>query len=128
MKTEIYRNLHKKCFSVRQRGRVVGHLMDDPTEHVLLKDVKFAVQPAGRRKVLREKRKNVHAFVRGDMVSSPFGQKLYATHLGLNQFTNEVTYNPYHYSTFYFQASELGITHADYALVRHGKVWVRETV
>ncbi len=123
MKTEIYRNLHKKCFSVRQRGRVVGHLMDDPTEHVLLKDVKFAVQPAGRRKVLREKRKNVHAFVRGDMVSLPS-----YTHLGLNQFTNEVTYNPYHYSTFYFKESELGITHADYALVRHGKVWVRETV
>ena len=123
MKTEIYRNLHKKCFSVRQRGRVVGHLMDDPTEHVLLKDVKFAVQPAGRRKVLREKRKNVHAFVRGDMVS-PHS----VPYPGLNQFTNEVTYNPYHYSTFYFQASELGITHADYALVRHGKVWVRETV
>ena len=121
MKTEIYRNHHKKCFSVRQRGRVVGHLMDDPTEHVLLKDVKFAVQPAGRRKVLREKRKNVHAFVRGDMVSPhsiPYPE--------LNEFTNEVTYNPYHYSTFYFQASELGITHADYALVRHGKVWVRE--
>jgi hypothetical protein len=123
MKTEIYRNLHKKCFSVRQRGRVVGHLMDDPTEHVLLKDVKFAVQPAGRRKVLREKRKNVHAFVRGDMVSPhsiPYPE--------LNEFKREVTYNPYHYSTFYFKESELGITDAAYALVRHGKVWVRETV
>ena len=123
MKTEIYRNLHKKCFSVRQRGRVVGHLMDDPTEHVLLKDVKFAVQPAGRRKVLRERKKNVHAFVRGDMVS-PHS----VPYPGRDEFTNEVTYNPYHYSTFYFKESELGITHADYALVRHGKVWVRETV
>ena len=123
MKTEIYRNLHKKCFSVRQRGRVVGHLMDDPTEHVLLKDVKFAVQPAGRRKVLREKRKNVHAFVRGDMVSPhsvPYPE--------LDEFKREVTYNPYYYRTFYFKESELGITHADYALIRHGKVWVRETV
>jgi len=123
MKTEIYRNLHKKCFSVRQRGRVVGHLMDDPTEHVLLENVKFAVQPAGRRKVLREKKKNVHAFVRGDMVS-PHS----IPYPGLGEFTNEVTYNPYYYDTFYFKASELGITHADYALVRHGKVWVRETV
>ena len=97
--------------------------MDDPTEHVLLKDVKFAVQPAGRRKVLRERKKNVHAFVRGDMVSPhsiPYPE--------LNEFKREVTYNPYHYSTFYFKESELGITHADYALVRHGKVWVRETV
>ena len=123
MKTEIYRNLHKKCFSVRQRGRVVGHLMDDPTEHVLLKDVKFAVQPAGRRKVLREKRKNVHAFVRGDMVS-PLSYD--DTHFWTKApFDKEVTYNPYKGNTFYYKYSGFPITEADEVLVRYGKVWVR---
>jgi hypothetical protein len=122
MKTEIYRNLHKKCFSVRQNGRVVGHLMDDPTEHVLLENVRFAVQPAGHAKVLREQKKNVHAFVRGDTVSP------YSSYIpDLHEFNKEIAYNPYVASFFYFnyRLPRQPIYVADYALIRHGKVWVR---
>ena len=45
-KIEVYRNLHKKCFSVRHKGRVVMHLQDH--EQLSLTNVKFVVQPAGR--------------------------------------------------------------------------------
>ena len=49
----VYFNLHKKCFSVKQSGKVVSH--DDC---VLLKDCRFLVGDAGRERVLKEKIKN----------------------------------------------------------------------
>ena len=58
---ETYWNLHKDVFSVRVKGRVVQHIRS-----AFVRNVTFAVQPAGRAKVLLEQRKNVHAFVRGD--------------------------------------------------------------
>ena len=59
-KIEVYRNLHKKCWSVRQDGLVKFHC-----HRVNLRDCQMVVQPAGRAKVIREQKKNVHAFVRG---------------------------------------------------------------
>ena len=97
-RVEIYRNLHKGCFSVRQKGRVVGYLYDDETMH--LEDVTFAVQPAGRAKVLKEKRKNVHAFVRGTYRENR-SPRSYYTLGGL--YTQQVTYNPYKADSFVTQ-------------------------
>ncbi len=65
-KVEIYRNRHKNCYSVRRKGKVVAYL--NYTDELMLKDVKFAVQPAGRERVRRENKKNVHAFVRGTVI------------------------------------------------------------
>lgn len=68
MKVALYFNLHKKCFSVKAlegstKGRVIDHVDD-----IVLKNVTFKVSQAGRNRVLREKRKNVHAFVIGETV------------------------------------------------------------
>ena len=64
-RVEVYRNLHKNCFSVRSlegddKGLVIAHV-----QSISLENVKFVVQPAGRKRVLKDKRKNVHAFLRG---------------------------------------------------------------
>ena len=61
MSIEIYFNLHKKVFSIRNKGKVVEH-----ATAVTVTYPKFIVQPAGRAKVLRDKVKNVHAFVSCD--------------------------------------------------------------
>ena len=67
MRVSVYRNLHKKCYSVvcmepgPQRGRVIHHCAD-----IDLQDARFVVQPAGWQKVRAGGPKNVHAFVRGD--------------------------------------------------------------
>lgn len=86
MKVEIYYNLHKHCLSVRHKGLVVRH-----ADEIVLDNVKFVVSQAGRRRVLEEKRKNVHAFVRGEVSTS-------------NDFDSDygvvVKYNPYKYSSF----------------------------
>jgi hypothetical protein len=42
-KVRVYRNLHKKCFSVKQNNLVLVH-----TDHVTLRDCKFIVSKAGQ--------------------------------------------------------------------------------
>ena len=94
MRGEVYWNLHKHLFSVRalegpNKGRVISH-----SHGITLTDVKFAVQPAGRERVRREGKKNVHAFVRGRIANSGFEDCR-------EDFSAEkITYNPYIYDTF----------------------------
>ena len=82
----VYFNLHKKVWSVRQGGKIVEH-----TDHIKLRDVRFLVSKAGREKVLREKKKNVHAGVSGYVVDD-------TPDVGKSE--AEVTYSPYKYETF----------------------------
>jgi hypothetical protein len=56
----VYWNLHKKTWSVRQSGKIVGH-----SDLIFLKDCRFLVGKAGQARVRREKKKNVHAGVSG---------------------------------------------------------------
>ena len=88
-RVEVYRNLHNGTFSIRRNGKVVKPLENWMALH--LKDVKFAVQPAGREKVRREGKKNVHAFIRGTV-----GEPRNTPGFPLNQNNSVwVTYNPY---------------------------------
>ena len=120
-KIEVYRNLHKNCFSVRHKGKVVGYLHD--SEQLALTNVKFVVQPAGRAKVLRENKKNVHAFVRGDYVG-------YENNLTNNLYFGEfkdldfyaVSYNPYKSDKFVVKETGEPIESNSEALIRGGKV------
>jgi len=120
-KIEVYRNLHKNCFSVRHKGKVVGYLHDN--EQLALTNVKFVVQPAGRAKVLRENKKNVHAFVRGDYVG-------YENNLTNNLYFGEfkdldfyaVSYNPYKSDKFVVKETGKPIESNSEALIRGGKV------
>lgn len=83
----VYRNLHyrdKVMYSVRNEStkRVSYH-----SPIVYMKDVEFKVSKAGRHRVLKEKRKNVHAGVKG-----------YLLPLDIEMWCEEpvqVRYNPY---------------------------------
>jgi hypothetical protein len=100
---EVYRNLHKKCWSVRQGGKVKCH-----TSYICLQDVKFVVQPAGREKVLREKKKNVHAFVRGYLISAKTMNRM---NKDIEWTMDVVTYNPYKHP--YFTCGEFEAVRAE---------------
>jgi len=105
---EVYRNLHKDCWSVRQNGKVLFH-----TEYICLRDVKFVVQPAGREKVLREQKKNVHAFVKGYLISGKATNKLTE---GIEWTEDGVTYNPYkhpHFMCGEFEATKAAVVDMD---------------
>jgi hypothetical protein len=102
MKVFVYYNLHKKLWSIKalegsSRGRVVAH-----RTHVFLVNAYGKVSQAGRGRVLKEKRKNVHAGIVGEWMpegwqaSWDFDESLWT----------EVTYNPYLYSTFVYKEDE----------------------
>jgi len=124
-KTEVYRNLHKNCFSVRQNGRVVEYINDE-NDIAELHNVTFAVQPAGRAKVLKEKKKNVHAFVRGNLHMTIRHDRRSDLD-GWDQFyvwAREVKYNPYKMDSFYYVDTEEPVKYADKVLIYYGKVFI----
>jgi len=123
-RVEIYRNLHKNCFSVRKNGRVVRHVFDH--EKAYLEDVKFAVQPAGRKKVLREQRKNVHAFIRGTYINRCPGCEKCKDFLASHN--QQATYNPYkrdHFVTQEYSENACAIYHARSVILKEGKAYVQ---
>ena len=109
LKVDIYKNLHNGLWSIRSRanGRVIAHV-----EECAVRNAQFVVQPAGRKRVLEERRKNVHAFVRGDLLVA--GEKF----IGIEspQLRKEsITYNPYAHETFVRRNDNSPIHEAPYA-------------
>jgi hypothetical protein len=105
MRVFVYFNLHLRCFSIKalegvNKGRVIAH-----KHEVQLYDCTYKVSEAGRQRVLREQRKNVHAGVCGTWLGdvTPSVIERYAS-MG-----TRVTYNPYKYSTFVNRVTELPI-------------------
>lgn len=82
MRVQVYFNFQKKVFSIRDKKsrKVIAY-----SDLVILKNVKFTVSKSGHERVLREKKKNVHAFVEGDWHREQF----------LLMHGNTVRYNPY---------------------------------
>ncbi len=99
MKVKVYFNLHRKLFSVVniKTGKVIDH-----SYGLSLNDPEFRVQQGGRRRVLREQRKNVHAYVVGnlDLCYSVPNEAI------------ETTYNPYKYNSFVLKYNKKPITKA----------------
>ena len=122
-KVEVYRNLHKKCWSVRNNA--TGHVLWHCNE-VMLKDVDLVVRPAGRAKVLREKRKNVHAFAKGEILYTSVGDNLKKIDTGgyIEKF-KQIVYDPYQYESFVYAESKEPIFKADTVhLTNKGEVYV----
>jgi hypothetical protein len=107
-KVLVYRNLHKKCFSVvdTKTGKVISH-----TQSIDLDNVTFKVRECGRQKVISTKQKNVHAFVCGTVCGSPPATERW----------RGVGYNPYFSSSFFDTESKEAINKAFCAKLRNGK-------
>ena len=110
MRVFVYFNLHKKCFSIKalegdRKGRVIAH-----RDVVVLENCKFKVSESGRQRVLREKRKNVHAGVTGVWMDDAREQSHFEF---LTIVGRQVTYNPYKYSSFVIKATEQTVDKAD---------------
>lgn len=88
---DVYRNLHNGKWSIRScaTGLVVGH-----AEYVELRACLFIVNEAGRQRVIAEKKKNVHAVIRGSFEHSI----AMVCRIG-----EVVTYNPYNTGSFFLK-------------------------
>lgn len=107
MIVKVYRNLHKNCFSIQdaKTRKVIAY-----SNEIKLKNVKFLVSQTGRNRVLKENRKNVHAYVVGEITNYV-------------QITNqEVKYNPYLYASFTIDNNP--IYESKYVLLVNGKVYI----
>jgi hypothetical protein len=101
MRVFVYFNLHRKLWSVKalsgpMRGRVIAH-----RDTLALSDCTFKVSEAGRQRVLREQRKNVHAGVVGYLSDATPAPRVIP-----------VTYNPYKSATFTCKNTGAAIHHA----------------
>ena len=91
----VYYNLEKKTYSImdhsgERKGLVIGYGDD-----ILLSSVEFKVSEKGRQRVIREKKKNVHAYVIGR-----FEDPNFAFWIGRLKSIKEAQYNPYRDRTF----------------------------
>jgi hypothetical protein len=112
MKVKVYFNLHKKMFSVvalegENKGRVIAH----ETE-VKLINATFKVSEAGRQRVIREQRKNVHACVVGTLTDT------------VKNCDQAVTYNPYKYNSFVFKGDESPVLTAQNVLLTNKQIFI----
>jgi hypothetical protein len=95
LKVFVYFNLHRKLWSIKalegpMKGRVIDH-----QRQVYLERCTFKVSEAGRQRVLRERKKNVHAGVVGYLSSTK------ANHIvPPGGFSIPIVYNPYKYDRF----------------------------
>ena len=100
-KVDVYFNLHKKTWSVRQGGKVVGH-----TDQISIKNAKYIVSKKGNERVRREKKKNVHAYVRGYVETLPY---IMADDIKF------VSYNPYKNNSFVVRNTDDSICSSPWA-------------
>ena len=104
MRVRVYYNLHKHTFSIQHRTSK-GWRVRDYADTVRLTDVTFKVSEAGRQRVLREGRKNVHAFVIGTLADT------------VPDTPHRVTYNPFKAPTFVRASNGEQVTEATAALL-----------
>ena len=105
MIVQVYKNLHKSraagknIYSVRDKksGLVISHVKE-----IVLKNVIFKVSEAGRQRVLREKKKNVHSWAEGKICKNHFflGCKIYYNPYKVDQFTDLSTGEKVHNCKF----------------------------
>tara|TARA_B100000123_G_scaffold84472_1_gene60935 strand:- start:2733 stop:3125 length:393 start_codon:yes stop_codon:yes gene_type:complete len=94
-----YWNVHKNLFSVQdyKTGRVIDRAND-----VFLINPSFIVRQGGRERVIKEGKKNVHAFVVGYRPSR-FTAEEWDVYYIQGKTWRDVTYNPYKNTTFVYK-------------------------
>jgi hypothetical protein len=93
----VYRNLHRGNFSiqsyVKEKG---GYRVTDRASTVVLEICTFKIYESGRQKVIKESRKNVHAYV------EPMSYRKIERVVDVSKF-REIYYNPYAFDSFVYK-------------------------
>ena len=103
---EVYRNIHRGGYSIRQNGLVVAH-----ASHVRLEKCQMCVNHNGRKKVIESGQKNVHAWIKGTIVDN-YSDGAEGRRLA------RLTYNPYRDTGFTLENGSVSL-YASY-------VWLSE--
>ena len=88
----VFKNWKHDCYSIMQHGKLLAS-----AKQVRLADVEFRVRESGRQRMLRNQRKNVHAFASGELLDYVHPDES----RNLEKLEGRgVFYNPYEFSTF----------------------------
>ena len=118
----IYRNLSgngKEKYSVLQNKLVVAH-----SDAIMIRDASFLISKSGQNRVRINKRKNVHAYVKGFMTHSGMGTC--ATDKRSRQMPAKIEYNPYKDETFVCKnltTQEFAVNGAECVILNSSGVW-----
>lgn len=138
MKVFVYRNLNRSghMYSIKSlegisKGKVIGY-----APRIVIDNAELRVNEAGRQRVLKEKRKNVHAGCVGDLVMvSGWITKMHQSGATFDYCNQEeflktfptgilINYNPYLYNSFVVEATKSPIKKADRVIFRDGNVGI----
>lgn len=97
---KVYYNLNLKCLSVidMDTGRLYCH-----GNYIEITNASFKVQQSGRRRVLRENKKNVHAYIKGkfhDHSDDSVDPGDFPPRWSVSDRTGRATYDPYRHKHF----------------------------
>jgi hypothetical protein len=67
MLVRVYKNLHRNCYSVQKKYEDGQWRLWGWHDFAVLHDPKFVVREGGRQRVIQTRKKNVHAFIQGDL-------------------------------------------------------------
>lgn len=113
----VYRNLHRGNFSIQSYlQEKKGYRVTDRASTVILEDCSFKIYESGRQKVIREKRKNVHAYVQ------PKSYKHLDEELDVSKF-REIYYNPYDFDLFVYRDTHEKIENLARVLAQDNKLY-----
>ena len=125
-RVQVYYNIRRGDYSVRQSGRVIDHV-----DTIILRDCRFNVAPAGRDKVRATGVKNVHATVSGYIDDGLYISRLSLMHGDINLelchknhtttagyfgsgLSTPITYNPKRNDTFVKMYGSIPVHTASY--------------
>jgi hypothetical protein len=128
----VYRNLARKYgpvnWSVRSNnsGLVIAHAC-----YVMIRDATLVVSQAGRARVLSEKRKNVHAGIKGTWIRGEFNQHVHDwRHMdcvyddkGNKLAWVRISYDPYRNEAFVRRDTFQSVNKADMVILSHDGAW-----
>lgn len=108
-----------------QKGLVVFH-----AKSLLLSDVRFIVGEKGRQRVLKERQKNVHAYVEGNLESIELYKGINTNYPFYKTFKfpcinkgKQVSYNPYKLPYFFYVDDTSEITRSTVCVLNEHGLW-----
>lgn len=114
---KVYRNLHKGNFSIQSyKPEKKGYRVTDRCSTMLLVDCKLSVSQYGRNKVLEEKRKNVHAFVKPNSFME-LSEQLNVENM------REIYYNPYKFDSFVYKDTGVKVENVKHIIAQDNKLY-----
>lgn len=99
-RVRVYKNLHRNCWSIQEYIRGRGWRLWDYLCELVVDNPKFIVYEKGRQRVISTRKKNVHAFIIGEIDIKRhdpwYGQKLNKTPPKFRpNYHQKIQYNPY---------------------------------